>query len=735
MEKVYSTDDIFSLFEQKKVKDLFNILSNHLRANSQCVTARNDLGRTLLHQVAFYGHTVLVGLLVRSGANVDATSEAKGDGVGSYQKTPLHLAVQQGKIAAVYALVKNGADLNAVDARGKNAVHYAAAHNRIKILNFLLGKDGIKFDVADTKDQLTPLLIATGRGYDDIVEKLVEKGASPSRLDNHGRTSLHRAVCGKKQRASLFFISWSQNKKNTNIINSKDNGGKTALHHAAITGNTAITQGLCDGGADISIRDGNGKNGKTAYQYAAEKHHDAVIGILDSCVEDVNASTEEVDSSEEEKGHYNRVLHTLAKEGNLILVNDLLKRGAVVDVLDKKCRTPLQYASKKGHASVAEALLDSGANPNLQYIEKIQLYDGDDPDYRITPSALHLAAEKGYHVVVNVLCEKGANTNLKDESEYTPLMCALVSYDDYLKNRSDSSDSEDDQNQNFEAVVRMLVANNADVNAADEYGNTPLSYAKENDHIPAEIFTLLEAYKDRIVERVEDDESTVVPENEEEIHQSEIEELKSLMEKNSGGAKGDLEALFYSYLDEEGIKYDKPENPNPNPSPQDSSDNSTKSNGEESSSSDPSSSDSNNERVIPERYNEFFTRLDKEIGSYKNNSSKKIALEEAKEKFEEVVKATPLDSDEDTVVKSLEAAVGKWKDNEAVKDWDLYKVAWILLGLALFVPTLGANLWVPAIKMGSFGKAVNFWTETKAENCFRKLEETELPAIVDGLSV
>ncbi len=44
---------------------------------------------------------------------------------------------------------------------------------------------------------------------------------------------------------------------------------------------------------------------------------------------------------------------------------ELLAKGALTNVADSLGQTPLHYATKRGDTDVVEALLDSGALPNV----------------------------------------------------------------------------------------------------------------------------------------------------------------------------------------------------------------------------------------------------------------------------------------------------------------------------------------------------------------------------------
>ena len=80
-----------------------------------------------------------------------------------------------------------------------------------------------------------------------------------------------------------------------------------------------------------------------------------------------------------------------------------------------------------------------------------------------TTPLLHKAAENGHLEVVKLLLANNADVNVEDEDTSTPLHAAA-------------------QHGHLE-VVKLLLAKNADVNAVEIYKSTPLHYAAENGHL------------------------------------------------------------------------------------------------------------------------------------------------------------------------------------------------------------------------------------------------------------
>ncbi|XP_052898420.1 ankyrin-3-like isoform X2 [Anopheles moucheti] len=104
-------------------------------------------------------------------------------------------------------------------------------------------------------------------------------------------------------------------------------------------------------------------------------------------------------------------LHLAAKDGHYDIVNELLKRGALVDNATKKGNTALHIASLAGQKEIIQLLLQFNASVNVQ------------SQNGFTP--LYMAAQENHDECVNYLLAKGANPALATEDGFTPLAVAM----------------------------------------------------------------------------------------------------------------------------------------------------------------------------------------------------------------------------------------------------------------------------------------------------------------------
>lgn len=94
-------------------------------------------------------------------------------------------------------------------------------------------------------------------------------------------------------------------------------------------------------------------------------------------------------------------LHLASKDGHVDIVEELLKRGAVVDAATKKGNTALHIASLAGQEEVVKLLVLHGASVNVQ------------SQNGFTP--LYMAAQENHDNVVRYLLANGANQSLSTE--------------------------------------------------------------------------------------------------------------------------------------------------------------------------------------------------------------------------------------------------------------------------------------------------------------------------------
>ena len=213
--------------------------------------------------------------------------------------------------AAVQALLSQQVDVNVAALDGATALHWATYWNAVDTVDLLIDAGA---DLGATNDYgLTPLALACDNGSGAMVTRLLEAGADPDLARSTGETPL--MTCART--GTLVAVTALLNRgANPNAAESWH--GQTALMWAVGERHTAVVRVLVDRGADIHTRS---SGGHTALLIAARADDPEPVRLLIAAGADVN---------------------------------DTAPNGL----------TPLLVATVRGHAALAIAFLEQGADPN-----------------------------------------------------------------------------------------------------------------------------------------------------------------------------------------------------------------------------------------------------------------------------------------------------------------------------------------------------------------------------------
>ncbi len=138
-----------------------------------------------------------------------------------------------------------------------------------------------------------------------------------------------------------------------------------------------------------------------------------------------------------------------ALEGDLEQVTAAIEVGVDVNTYDENKHTALMLAAYNGHHHIIKALINKGAN--------VALVD------EMNRTALMFASTGPFPQAVKMLIDAGAEVNAIDNKEkWTPVMIAAA--------------------EGQLEVVKILVANDADLKMVDIDGESSLDFAKSNGH-------------------------------------------------------------------------------------------------------------------------------------------------------------------------------------------------------------------------------------------------------------
>ncbi|KAH8126241.1 ankyrin repeat-containing domain protein [Trichoderma asperelloides] len=152
----------------------------------------NPMRFTKLMVAAYFGHHVLVKLLLQQGADIEAKDDQDNNGW-----TPLLWASIKSHKTVMKLLLEKGADVNAKTHDSHTSLSSAVSMGlSIGIIRLLL-KMGADTEMKDDEYGWTSLCWATVRGYRAIVQRLVENGADLTAKDNCDRTPLSYSTTRK----------------------------------------------------------------------------------------------------------------------------------------------------------------------------------------------------------------------------------------------------------------------------------------------------------------------------------------------------------------------------------------------------------------------------------------------------------------------------------------------------------------------------------------------------------
>jgi ankyrin repeat protein len=161
----------------------------------------------------------------------------------SNSRTPLHVAVYRKHHAAARALIRLGANPNALDAQRYDMLTIAATQNDAEMLNIALAGGANPRNVTTFADS-TALGTAAHLGHVEIVRILIAHKAPLDHVNGRGWTALHEAVV-------------------------LGNGGPNHV---------ATVEALVKAGADPDIKD---RQGATPLAYARQRKYYDMIKILE----------------------------------------------------------------------------------------------------------------------------------------------------------------------------------------------------------------------------------------------------------------------------------------------------------------------------------------------------------------------------------------------------------------------------------------------------------------------
>ncbi|PAA83693.1 hypothetical protein BOX15_Mlig016864g1 [Macrostomum lignano] len=357
--------------------------------------------------------------LHKLGLPLDHVNEKDGE-------TPLLTACQTSSPEVVNYLLDNGCNVKVMNKKGITPVLRASAMGDLISVK-RLKEHGAQLDVPAVSGD-TAILAAALRGKTPLVEFLYKEGCSVTTSDDNGMGLAHLAASKSDTelldviRRASAPLDEQDNKGNTPLIiatiqptnldlmkqfielkcnvETKNNKGKTATSIAVEQGSVEALNYLISVGGNL----GNiTKTGETTTMQAAKGNHLEVMKVISTSASQSNVNSTDINGK--------TAVHFAALSGRLEIIEFLKNEiKANCDLADKNGNTPFMLAAGKGHKSVAEKLLDFGADIHLRN------KNGENSAY---------LAVKGNHAdMLRYLSMKSCYLDQEDKNGVTPLMLA-----------------------------------------------------------------------------------------------------------------------------------------------------------------------------------------------------------------------------------------------------------------------------------------------------------------------
>ena len=432
--------------------------------------------------------TMVLVLIVAAAAHAAATAEVAD-------------AAMRGDHQALRAAIARKADVNAPQADGSTALHWAVERDDLEAADLLIAA-GARV-AARTREGVTPIQLAAVNGSAALLERLVRAGADVNApLTPTGDTPLMMAArTGKTDAIRVLLEAGAQ-------VNAQESwGGTTPLLWAVSEGHSDAATLLIDAGADVNARshyvaaaNGRGFEGRTPVggrteakpeefasgwltplMLAAREGHLELTRILLRSGADINAGA----------GDGKTALSIAIFNGNYTLASLLVDNQADVNKADVQRFTPLFWAVDRRNMETApnfpwmvtadpmpliRRLLDAGADPNaiVNNTPRGRMREGS--PRIVFATSLMRAAFAADLELVTLLLDRGADPKIVSRDGETMLSAAagLAFIHGYHRGKSPEERLQ---------VVKLFVGLGNDVNQPDDYGITPLMAAANDGNI------------------------------------------------------------------------------------------------------------------------------------------------------------------------------------------------------------------------------------------------------------
>lgn len=414
---------------------------------------------------------------------------------GAPPKSDIADAAMRGDTAAVRSLIQKKADANAAQIDGTTALHWAVQADDLELADLLI-RSGAKVSVS-TVAGATPLQLAAVNGSAVLLDRLIAAGADPNApLTRSSDTALMIAARTGKIAAVRILLD-----RGAKVNTQETWGGTTALMWAVSEKHAEVAKLLVERGADVNARSyyvpsasGRGfegttpvaqKPGKDFEEFASGWLTPLMFAARENDLESAQVLVKAGADFNAQAGDGKDALSLAFFDGSYDVAEFLIDNHANVNQKDAQRFTPLFWAVDRRNMETApnfpwletrdplpliKKLLDAGADPNalINSTPRARMREGS--PRLVYATALMRAALAGDVELARLLLAHGADVHIISKDRETTLMaaCGTGFINGYHRQRSPADRLE---------LVKLLVGLGEDVNAADNYGITPLMVA------------------------------------------------------------------------------------------------------------------------------------------------------------------------------------------------------------------------------------------------------------------
>jgi ankyrin len=281
-------------------------------------------------------------------------------------------AVMKGDQKAVRARLQRGTDVNAPQADGSTALHWAIYQDDLDTADLLI-RAGANPRAANLSGA-TVLSLAAINGNAAMIERLLSAGADPNERGPNGETPLMMAARNGNVDAIKVLVERGAD------VNAKEKlRGTTALMWAAANANPTAVEALIGAGADAGARSNNtasrGRTARDSPSPAERLSQEAGARLKDLAAAKPQAAQVQAAlalaaarapaAAARREGGGLTALVFAARQGDIESARILLAAGADVNQVTADGWSPLLTATHNRYYRLASFLLDKGADPNI----------------------------------------------------------------------------------------------------------------------------------------------------------------------------------------------------------------------------------------------------------------------------------------------------------------------------------------------------------------------------------